>query len=128
MRERKERQKPGAVVPALPPNLPLILALFAGSGAAALIYEVVWFQLLQLVIGGSAGSRAVLLATFMGGLCIGSLLAARISVTTHPLKTYGYLELGIAACGLLILLGLPAVGGTLAPWTGPGFSGILLRG
>ena len=129
MRERKERQKPPAAVsPLLPPNLPLIVALFAGSGAAALIYEVVWFQLLQLVIGGTAVSLAVLLATFMGGLCIGSILAARISVSSHPLKTYGYLELGIAACGLLILLGLPAAGGTLAPLTGPGFTGVLLRG
>ena len=29
------------------------LLLFAGSGCAALIYEIVWFQLLQLVIGSS---------------------------------------------------------------------------
>jgi spermidine synthase len=31
--------------------LPVMLLLFLGSGCAALIYEVVWFQLLQLVIG-----------------------------------------------------------------------------
>src|SRR4029077_7432577 len=35
--------------------LPALLLLFVGSGCAALIYEVVWFQLLQLVIGSSRG-------------------------------------------------------------------------
>ena len=64
-------------VPALPPLLPLILALFVGSGGAALIYEIVWFQLLQLVIGSSAVSLGVLLGTFMGGMCLGSLLLPR---------------------------------------------------
>lgn len=39
----------------------LLLILLAGSGCAALIYEVVWFQLLQLVIGSSAVSLGLLL-------------------------------------------------------------------
>ena len=39
----------------------LLILLFAGSGAAALIYEIVWFQLLQLVIGSTALSLGVLL-------------------------------------------------------------------
>src|ERR1039458_5171835 len=46
--------------------LPLLLVLFACSGCSALIYEIVWYQLLQLVIGSSAVSLGVLLATFMG--------------------------------------------------------------
>ena len=57
--------------------LPALLLLFVGSGCAALIYEVVWFQLLQLVIGSSAVSLGVLLGTFMGGMCLGSLLLPR---------------------------------------------------
>ena len=57
---------------------PILLALFVGSGCAALIYEIVWLQLLQLVIGSSAVSLAVLLGTFMGGMCLGSLLLARV--------------------------------------------------
>src|SRR6266702_585177 len=48
--------------------LPVLLLLFVGSGCAALIYEIVWFQLLQLVIGSSAVSLGVLLGTFMGGI------------------------------------------------------------
>ena len=35
-----------------------LLVLFVGSGCAALIYEVVWLQLLQLVIGSTAVSCA----------------------------------------------------------------------
>src|ERR1700746_3792698 len=66
------------------------LLLFAGSGCAALIYEIVWFQLLQFVIGSSAVSLGLLLATFMGGMCLGSLLLPRvISTDRHPLRVYG---------------------------------------
>src|SRR5678816_3584621 len=54
--------------------LPLMLLLSFGSGVAALIYEVVWFQLLELVIGSTAVSLGILLATFMGGMCLGSMI------------------------------------------------------
>ena len=49
---------------------PVLLLLFAASGCSALIYEIVWYQLLQLAIGSTAVSLGVLLATFMGGLCM----------------------------------------------------------
>jgi spermidine synthase len=72
--------------------LPIMLLLFVGSGCAALIYEVVWFQLLQLVIGSSSVSLGVLLGTFMGGMCLGSYLLPRyVDKGHHPLKIYGYL-------------------------------------
>ncbi len=92
--------------------LPALLFLFVGSGCAALIYEVVWFQLLQLVIGSSAISLGVLLGTFMGGMCLGSFLLPRyVAVGPHPLRVYAYLELGIGAMGLLLLWGMPLVNG-----------------
>ena len=82
--------------------LPLLVLLFIGSGCAALIYEVVWFQLLELVIGSSAVSVGVLLGTFMGGMCFGSLLAPRlISKNHHPLKLYAFIEVGIGIIGLI---------------------------
>src|SRR5207248_7295217 len=74
--------------------LPALLALFIGSGCAALVYEVVWFQLLELIIGSSAVSLGVLLGTFMGGMCLGSLVLPRlIGAHHHPLRVYGLLEL-----------------------------------
>ena len=48
----------------LRPFLPVLLLLFVGSGCAALIYEIVWFQLLQLAIGSSTVSMGVLLASW----------------------------------------------------------------
>jgi spermidine synthase len=110
--------------------LPALLILFVGSGCAALIYEVVWFQLLQLVIGSSAVSLGVLLGTFMGGMCLGSLLLPRLQVARgrHPLRVYACLELGIGAIGLLVLLGMPLVSGIYTAWAGSGVAGILLRG
>jgi spermidine synthase len=81
-----------------------------GSGCAALVYEVVWLQLLQLVIGSSAVSLGVLLGTFMGGMCLGSFLLPRlVDPRHHPLRVYACLELGIGAAGLLLLWGMPLV-------------------
>jgi len=109
--------------------MPLLLILFIGSGCAALIYEIVWFQLLQLVIGSSIISLGVLLGTFMGGMCLGSLLLPRfVSRSEHPLKVYAALELGIGAIGLLILWGIPLVGGVYTAWAGPGVAGLFVRG
>src|ERR1017187_4059928 len=89
--------------------LPVLLALFAASGCSALIYEIVWYQLLQLVIGSTAVSLGVLLASFMGGLCLGSLGLSRVrrAAKMHPLRVYGLVELGIGACGILALFGMP---------------------
>src|SRR5437763_14476051 len=84
---------PSADLPAARRALPLLLVLFAGSGCAALIYEIVWFQLLQLVIGSSAISLAVLLGTFMGGMCVGSLALPRyVAKARHPLRIYAGLR------------------------------------
>jgi spermidine synthase len=109
--------------------LPLLLVLFVGSGCAALIYEVVWFQLLQLVIGSTAVSMGVLLGTFMGGMCIGSLALPRyVSERRHPLAVYAALELGIGAIGLVVLFVLPYAGGVYTAVAGQGAWGVITRG
>lgn len=109
--------------------LPVLLFLFIGSGAAALIYEIVWFQLLQLVIGSSAISLGVLLGTFMGGMCLGSLLLPKyVSAKEHPLKVYAFLELGIAVCGLFVLFGAPLIGSWYDALGLQGMPGIFGRG
>jgi spermidine synthase len=110
------------------PFLPL-LALFVGSGAAALIYEIVWLQLLQLVIGSSAVSLGVLLGTFMGGMCLGSLLLPRlVPGRWHPLRVYALLELGIGVFGVLLVNGMPLVERLYALHDGHGLASVLVRG
>ncbi|HEY7170250.1 MAG TPA: fused MFS/spermidine synthase [Vicinamibacterales bacterium] len=105
----------------------LVFLLFAGSGAAALIYETVWQQLLQLVIGSSTVSTGVLLGMFMGGMCLGSLAAPRlIDGRHHPLRVYAVLEAAIGAAGLLLLTAMPAVTAFYSRWGGSG-AGVTLR-
>src|SRR5437016_6336797 len=113
----------------LPRFLPLLLLLFVGSGCSALVYEIVWLQLLQLVIGSSAVSLGVLLGTFMGGMCLGSLALPRLlSPRFHPLRVYAGLEVAIGVLGLLVLFGMPAASRFYTFLVGPGFAGLLLRG
>jgi spermidine synthase len=109
--------------------LPLVLPLFVASGCSALIYEIVWFQLLELVIGSSTVSLGILLGIFMGGLCLGSLaLPHAVSARRHPLLVYGILELGIAASGIAVLFGLPHVAGIYVAYADYGLVSMLLRG
>jgi spermidine synthase len=109
--------------------LPLLLFLLAGSGCAALIYEIVWFQLLQLVIGSSAVSLGLLLAAYMTGLCLGSAALPRIVPRrVHPLKVYAALELGIGVFGVLVLLAVPFVGRLYVSGVTEGVLGLVLRG
>jgi spermidine synthase len=111
------------------PIMPLLLLLFAGSGCAALIYEIVWYQMLQLAIGSTSVSMGILVATYMGGLCIGSIWLPRTRwAQQHPLRVYGYLEAGIAAFGLLVLFGLPLVNRVYVAGVESGMPGMLLRG
>jgi spermidine synthase len=133
MAKQTARQPHAINVPlALPPThrfLSLLLVLFVGSGCAALIYEIVWFQLIQLVIGSSAVSLGVLLGTFMGGMCLGSLLLPRfISPERHPLLVYAALEAGIGILGMLVLVLVPLVGGAYTSASGSGLVGVLTRG
>src|SRR5579863_2607918 len=117
------RDREGAIV-----LFPLLL-LLAGSGCAALIYEIVWLQLLQLVIGASAVSLGLLLAAYMGGLCIGSALLARfVPASRHPLRVFGLLELRIGILGLAALPGVPLVGRIYLAGAAQGTLGLVLRG
>src|SRR5215472_7494967 len=113
---------------AVRPHLLLLLGLFAASGCAALIYEIVWFQLLQLAIGSSAVSLGVLLGTYMGGMCLGSLALPKwISSARNPLRVYAALEAGIGALAILVLFGAPYLDQIYAAIASHGFEGIALR-
>jgi spermidine synthase len=118
-----------ASVPASPRLRLALLLLFFGSGCAALVYEVVWFQLLALVIGSSAVSLGILLGVFMGGLCAGSVAFPRLVATRlHPLRVYALLELGIGSLGIGVLFLVPWVARLYASHGGTCLSGFLFRG
>ena len=118
--------RPAAAVSGVPL---LLLLLFAGSGCSALIYEIVWFQLLQLAIGSTTVSVGFLLAAYMGGLCLGSLGLPRLrAARRHPLRVYAALEAGIALFGALELVLIPIIGRVYFAGAASGLPGMLLRG
>jgi spermidine synthase len=105
-----------------------LLILFALSGCAALIYETVWFHLVQLVVGASSISVAVLLCSFMGGMALGSAWLPRlVPATAHPLRVVAALEAGIGVLGILIPLALPFVQQAYVAIVGYGYGSVLLR-
>jgi spermidine synthase len=108
---------------------PLLLFLFLGSGCSALIYEIVWYHMLALNIGSTAVSLGVLLATYMGGLCIGSAGLARVrrAGAIHPLRLYAFLEFGVAGLSILVLGVMPLVGKAYAAGAESGLPNMLLR-
>ena len=90
----------------------LFLILFAVSGAAALIYEVVWTRLLTLHLGHGLAAASAVLAAFMGGLAAGAAAAGRMAGQFSParaLRTYAALEIAIALLALLLPFALTAV-------------------
>jgi phosphohistidine swiveling domain-containing protein len=128
MTNLEEASRPAASLGDAERWLPALLVLFVGSGCAALVYEVVWFQLLQLSIGSSAVSLGVLLGIFMGGMCLGSLLLPRyIDARHHPLRVYAYLELGIGLFGVVVLYAVPVLGNAYTAVAGTGQVSLVLR-
>jgi spermidine synthase/MFS family permease len=83
----------------------IIHLLFLASGAAALVFQIVWFKQLQLVLGSSTYSVSVTIASFFLGLSLGSWLGGRFADRVRrPLRTYAVLELSIGALSLVITL------------------------
>jgi spermidine synthase len=79
----------------------VIYLLFFLSGAAALMYQVVWVRSLTLVFGGSHLAVTAVLSIFMAGLAAGGYaIGRRVDRVRRPLRLYGLLELGIAASAL----------------------------
>jgi spermidine synthase len=71
-----------------------ILAIFVLSGAAGLVYEIVWSRQLVLVFGNTTQAVSAILAGFFGGMAIGSALGGRLADRVRsPLRLYGLIEL-----------------------------------
>lgn len=83
----------------------LVLALFFGSGATALIYEVVWSKYLAQMLGSTIYAQTVVLAAFMGGLALGNrIFGGWADGLRRPVKGYGLLEILIGLYALLFPL------------------------
>lgn len=80
-----------------------IYACFLFSGAAALVYEIVWQRMLTLVFGVSTWSITAVLTAFMAGLALGSWCMGRVADrSTNPVRTYAFIEFSIALGALAV--------------------------
>ncbi|TLM65930.1 MAG: hypothetical protein FDZ70_10705, partial [Actinobacteria bacterium] len=91
----------------------LVSWAFAFSGAAALIYEVVWTRELALVFGSTVYAVSLMLAAFMTGLAVGGYAGGRLADrATSSVRLFALLELGVGVFGVLsipIIRALPTV-------------------
>lgn len=79
----------------------LIYFLFCLSGAVALVYESLWSRYLKLFLGHSSYGQIVTLIVFMGGLGVGSFIAAKyLPKIKHPFLAYARIEIVAALFGL----------------------------
>ena len=80
----------------------LILALFVLSGAAGLVYEIVWSRQLVLVFGNTTQAVSAILTGFFGGMAIGAAIGGRIADRVRsPLRFYGLLEIALVVVVLV---------------------------
>src|SRR3954454_8861888 len=88
-----------------------ILAIFILSGAAGLMYEVVWSRQLVLVFGNTTQAISVILTGFFGGMAIGSWGGGRLADRVpRPLLLYGVLEAILVVVVLLTPLTFRLIG------------------
>ena len=81
---------------------PLVLAIFVLSGAAGLIYEIVWSRQLVLVFGNTTQAVSAILTGFFGGMAIGAAIGGRIADRVRsPLRLYGLLEIALVVVVLV---------------------------
>lgn len=81
----------------------MIAVCFMMSGAAALIYEVLWTRMLGLVFGATTVAISVVLTAFMGGLALGGAIGARsVDRLRNPLRAYALIEIAIGLCALAL--------------------------
>lgn len=84
--------------------LAVIYLMFFLSGAAALMYQVVWVRSLSLIFGGSHLAVTAVLSIFMAGLAIGSYSIGKyVDKIRSKLRLYGVLEIGIALCAVIFV-------------------------
>ena len=86
-------------------RLAALLLLFFLSGAAGLLYQVVWTRLFVHTFGATVLAVSTVLAAFMAGLAAGGLWAGRASGRIrNPLRAYGFLEIALGVYAALVPL------------------------
>ncbi|MBI3997103.1 MAG: fused MFS/spermidine synthase [Candidatus Omnitrophica bacterium] len=135
--EELEFRRPSTASPSTPavaPDVPdrtvaWVLLAFALSGFSAMVYEVAWTRVLSLVLSSSIYAFCIMLATFLGGIAIGSFwIQRRLAAIREPLTWFIALEGLLGVCGVasvFLFTQLPDWFVTLWPLTRQSFTGLV---
>ncbi len=81
-----------------------LVVCFLFSGAAGLLYELVWSKQLAYLLGSSLQSVATVVAAFLGGLALGArFLGTPLARRPDLTRVYVALEFGVAVLGVALL-------------------------
>ncbi|MDG9881842.1 fused MFS/spermidine synthase [Pseudomonas sp. GD04058] len=95
--------------------LPLASTLLVVSGAAGLIYQVLWIKQLSLVVGVEVQAISAGISAFFAGLALGGWwLGRHADRLQRPVRLYALLELAVAVLGVAATLALGASAGPFA--------------
>ncbi|ALM86845.1 spermidine synthase [Bordetella sp. N] len=137
-RSGKDARTPATVAHArsgaVDPAARLAILLYAGAGAIAMGYEILWSQMVVPFMSTRAFAFSIVLAVYLAGLAIGSALYARWE-PRDPWRLFGLLIAGAGVVALLeaALLGRWLIGlqtsaeMTMVAWTGSGLAGMSAR-
>ena len=106
--EASEEKRPVGLIP-----LPVAATLAAVTGFISLCQEIIWYRVYSFASGGGAKSFAHVLAAFLAGIALGSLVARRIcsdtpqSITRLLLRRIALL---MVAANLIGFLTVPLIG------------------
>lgn len=97
----------------------ILCAVFFFSGAAALVFESLWFRQSGLAFGNSVWASSLVLSSFMAGLAVGNAIVVRSrGRIRNPVRLYAALEAAIALSGAPLVWLLPELGRWLDPLLG----------
>ena len=90
----------------------VVIGVFAASGAAGLMYQVVWSSQLIIIFGNTTEAIGTIVSAFMAGLGLGGLVGGFVSPRLrHPLRVYGLVELAVGCSALLVPGGFQLIAG-----------------
>ena len=122
LKNERPPRKPAKPEPEIPfPRPGVLFWLMAGlSGFACLIYQILWMRQAGLLLGNTSHAAALTLAVFFGGLSLGGWQwGKRCGNIASPLRTYAWLEFGIAVAGIVLLIA-PVIIPSVYPMLGEG--------
>ena len=80
----------------------IVLAIFFASGFSALLYQVVWVEMLDKVFGVTTFAASAVLGAYFAGLALGGYLGGRLGTRRNGLRLYGVIEIALGLTASIV--------------------------